>query len=432
MTILRRLHNVVGTKTDVETEDPNVCILWICVPFYIFGLGLMIHFRQPGGYIGYIVMCQVFISAAGSVFIICCQLAVLSVMDHQHVASASSLLFSMGGIGAPTKDLPASDLPNLLTIYSTYTAQLAYPWGSPTRDAIVKSYGYAQTRLLAAGTVFMVLGFIWVGMIKNINKIHQIATVSVSAVTHTCEMDGAFDTATIPGIGRALREKDLIMGSTTYNGLIPIERQVELQGSHADDIKALLAIIDKYGMGGLFGVHSLHRHDAVPDKTIRLESGAPGIDGMSWTRATAITSDLLAPDKIHANFFKVQGSAIIPFEFSKDLIAIEVKDFTKKSNGDDRRTSELDIVWGTAETLTLILPFNRMIEKVTNPVPTGWSMQYCNPEADPSQPGPGEHWNQATKSNGSVTHKVHVDSAEPISAELLYASLVEQGYVAKI
>ncbi|KAM3435361.1 hypothetical protein MY4824_004942 [Beauveria thailandica] len=273
-------------------------------------------------------------------------------------------------------------------------------------------------------------------------------------------MDGAFDTATIPGIGRALREKDLIMGSTTYNGLVPIERQVELQGSHADDIKALLAIIDKYGMGGLFGVHSLHRHDAVPDKTIRLESGAPGIDGMSWTRATAITSDLLAPDKIHANFFKVQGSAIIPFEFSKgpsplneqtippqfifdiakylsehdltDLIAIEVKDFTKKSNGDDRRTSELDIVWGTAETLTLILPFNRMIEKVTNPVPTGWSMQYCNPEADPSQPGPGEHWNQATKSNGSVTHKVHVDSAEPISAELLYASLVEQGYVAKI
>ncbi|KAM3435362.1 hypothetical protein MY4824_004943 [Beauveria thailandica] len=217
MTILRRLHNVVGTKTDVETEDPNVvglsaekdaahladeiipkdeekpsedaqnCILWICVPFYIFGLGLMIHFRQPGGYIGYIVMCQVFISAAGSVFIICCQLAVLSVMDHQHVASASSLLFSMGGIGGALgsaisgaiwtntfypqlqQNLPASDLPNLLTIYSTYTAQLAYPWGSPTRDAIVKSYGCAQTRLLAAGTVFMVLGFIWVGMIKNIN-----------------------------------------------------------------------------------------------------------------------------------------------------------------------------------------------------------------------------------------------------------------------
>ncbi|KAM3462077.1 hypothetical protein NHJ6243_004358 [Beauveria neobassiana] len=162
-------------------------ILWICVPLYIFGLGLMIHFRQPGGYIGYIVMCEVFFSAAGSVFILCCQLAVLSVVDHQHVASAFSLLFSMGGIGGALgsaisgaiwtntfypqleQNLPASDLPNLPTIYSTYTAQLAYPWGSPTRDAIVKSYGYAQTRMLAAGTAFMVLGFIWVGMIKNIN-----------------------------------------------------------------------------------------------------------------------------------------------------------------------------------------------------------------------------------------------------------------------
>ena len=34
-------------------------ILWICVPLYMFGLGLMIHFRTPGGNIGYIVMCEV-------------------------------------------------------------------------------------------------------------------------------------------------------------------------------------------------------------------------------------------------------------------------------------------------------------------------------------------------------------------------------------
>ncbi|OAA71423.1 siderochrome-iron transporter MirB [Cordyceps fumosorosea ARSEF 2679] len=162
-------------------------ILWICVPLYIFGLGLMIHFRQPGGHIGYIVMCEVFFSAAGSVFILCCQLAVLSVVDHQHVASAFSLLFSMGGIGGAlgsaisgaiwtntfypqlVRNLPAEELPNLMTIYSMYTAQIAYPWGSPTRDAIIKSYSYAQPRMLAAGTAFMALGFIWVGMIKNIN-----------------------------------------------------------------------------------------------------------------------------------------------------------------------------------------------------------------------------------------------------------------------
>jgi MFS family permease len=74
-------------------------ILWICAPLYIFGLGLMIHFRQPGGYIGYIVMCETFFSVAGSIFILCTQLAVLASADHQHVAAVLSLLFFMGSIG---------------------------------------------------------------------------------------------------------------------------------------------------------------------------------------------------------------------------------------------------------------------------------------------------------------------------------------------
>ncbi|KAJ5726623.1 siderochrome-iron transporter MirB [Penicillium malachiteum] len=162
-------------------------ILWICVPLYILGLGLMIHFRQPGGCIGYIVMCDIFFSASGAIFILCCQLAVLAAIDHQHVASVLSLLFVMGGIGDAVgsaicgaiwtntfysqleKNLPASALPDIALIYSTYTEQIIYPWGSPTRDAIIKSYGYAQPRMLAAGTAFMVLGFIWVAMIKDIN-----------------------------------------------------------------------------------------------------------------------------------------------------------------------------------------------------------------------------------------------------------------------
>lgn len=162
-------------------------ILWICVPLYIFGLGLMIHFRQPGGHIGYIVMCEIFFSVAGSTFILCCQLAVLSAVDHQHVASVFSLLFSIGGIGGAVgsaisgaiwtntfypqlqKNLPESAQANLTAIYSTYTTQLTYAWGTPERDAIVKSYGYAQARMLATGTALMVLGFFWVALIKNYN-----------------------------------------------------------------------------------------------------------------------------------------------------------------------------------------------------------------------------------------------------------------------
>lgn len=37
-------------------------LLYFAVPLYIFAQGLMIHFRKPDQYIGYIVMCQIFIS----------------------------------------------------------------------------------------------------------------------------------------------------------------------------------------------------------------------------------------------------------------------------------------------------------------------------------------------------------------------------------
>jgi hypothetical protein len=154
---------------------------------YIFSLGLMINFRTPNGYIGYIVMCEIFFSVAGSVFILCVQLAVLASVDHQYVAAVLSTLFVSGTIGgsigeaisgaiwtntfrkALERNLPASALPDVQTIYGSLITQLSYPVGSPERLAIQKSYGYAQTRMLAAGSAIMALGFVWVGMMKNLN-----------------------------------------------------------------------------------------------------------------------------------------------------------------------------------------------------------------------------------------------------------------------
>ncbi|KAJ0423575.1 siderophore iron transporter mirB [Aspergillus carlsbadensis] len=162
-------------------------LLWISVPLYIFAQGLMIHFRQPNQYIGYIVMCEIFISVGGACFILIMQLAVLAAVDHQHVASALSVLFISGGIGGAVgnaisgaiwtntflpslqRELPESALPNVMTIYSALPAQLAYPVNSPERLAIQRAYGYAQTRMLAAGTGLMVLVFVWVALIKNYN-----------------------------------------------------------------------------------------------------------------------------------------------------------------------------------------------------------------------------------------------------------------------
>ncbi len=162
-------------------------ILWICVPLYIFSLGLMIHFRTPNGYIGYIVMCEIFFSVAGSVFILCVQLAVLASVDHQYIAAVLSMLFVSGTIGgaigeaisgaiwtntfekALQRNLPATALPEVSTIYGSLVTQLSYSVGSPERLGIQKAYGYAQTRMLAAATAIMVLGFVWVGMMKNLN-----------------------------------------------------------------------------------------------------------------------------------------------------------------------------------------------------------------------------------------------------------------------
>ncbi|KAK4944438.1 hypothetical protein LTR10_016112 [Elasticomyces elasticus] len=162
-------------------------LLWIAVPLYIFAQGLMIYFRTPTGYVGYIVMTQIFISIGGSVFIICCQVAVLAAVDHQFVAAALAMLNVTGTVGdsigytisgviwtnvfekALIKYLPESAQSSVEDIYNDIDVQLSYAKGTPERIAIQKAYGYAQTRMLAAGTAIMTLAFIWVFMMRNLN-----------------------------------------------------------------------------------------------------------------------------------------------------------------------------------------------------------------------------------------------------------------------
>jgi predicted MFS family arabinose efflux permease len=162
-------------------------LFFVAIPIYLLGLGLMIHFRQPNQYIGYIVMCEIFISIGGAVFILLVQLAVLASVDHQHVAAVLAMLYVSGSVGgavgntisgaiwtntffdALKRNLPESALPQVATIYSSLPAQLAYPVGSPERIAIQNAYGYGQTRMLAAGTGIMALSFIWAFMTRNID-----------------------------------------------------------------------------------------------------------------------------------------------------------------------------------------------------------------------------------------------------------------------
>ncbi|CAI0645426.1 unnamed protein product [Colletotrichum noveboracense] len=162
-------------------------LLFVAVPLYTFGQGLMIYFRRPGQSVGYLVMCQIFTSIGGSVFILCMQVAILAAVDHQHVAAALALLSVCGNIGgsvgntvsaaiwtntfdsALERYLPASALDSVADIYGDLDTQLSYPVGSDERIAIQNVYGYAQTRMLAAGTSVMIFGFVAMFMIKNYN-----------------------------------------------------------------------------------------------------------------------------------------------------------------------------------------------------------------------------------------------------------------------
>ncbi|RMZ87935.1 hypothetical protein DV736_g4837, partial [Chaetothyriales sp. CBS 134916] len=162
-------------------------LLYIAVPLYTFGQGLMIYFRRPDTDIGYLVMCQIFISVGGSIFISIEQLAILAASDHQHVAAILALLYVVGTVGgsigntisatiwtntfqsALERYLPASALPDLEDIYNDLETQLSYPWDSPTRRGIQKAYGYTQQRMLATGTAFMIFAFIATILMKNIN-----------------------------------------------------------------------------------------------------------------------------------------------------------------------------------------------------------------------------------------------------------------------
>ncbi|ROV94992.1 hypothetical protein VMCG_08299 [Cytospora schulzeri] len=169
-------------------------LLYIAVPLYIFTQGLMIYFRRANQSVGYLVMCQVFISIGGSIFIIVEQLAILAAVDHQHIASVLALLYVVGTVGdaigaaisgaiwtntfkkSLTWNLPASELVNLDAIYDDLDTQLKYPVGSVTRLAIQKAYAYAQTRMLAAGTGIMALSIGWTIMIRDIDlaKVAQV------------------------------------------------------------------------------------------------------------------------------------------------------------------------------------------------------------------------------------------------------------------
>ncbi|KAM5341915.1 hypothetical protein ACJ41O_014946 [Fusarium nematophilum] len=161
--------------------------LYGAIPIYTLFMGLMIYFRWADMGIGYIIMCQIFLSFASGAIMITPQIAAMSAAAHQHIAAVMAILSmfsSIGGaIGAtvagaiwqsvfPAKlaeYLPIEEQENLLAIVGMIEVQLSYPVGTPARIAIQRAYSDAQAMMLTAGTAIWVVGFAAVAIWRNID-----------------------------------------------------------------------------------------------------------------------------------------------------------------------------------------------------------------------------------------------------------------------
>ncbi|KPM40581.1 Siderophore iron transporter mirB [Neonectria ditissima] len=155
------------------------------IPLYTLFMGLMIYFRQADMSIGYIVMCQIFISFAAGVIIITPQIAAMSAASHQHIAAVMAIISMFSSVGGaigltvagaiwqsvfPVKlaeYLPVEEQANFVNIYAMLDVQLSYPIGTPARIAIQRAYADAQSMMLTAGTAIWVVGFVAVAFWRN-------------------------------------------------------------------------------------------------------------------------------------------------------------------------------------------------------------------------------------------------------------------------
>ncbi|KAL7907345.1 major facilitator superfamily domain-containing protein [Trichoderma velutinum] len=168
--------------------------LYGAIPTYTLFMGLMIYFRQPDMHVGYIIMCQIFISLGAGVVIITSQMAAMTAASHQYIAVVMAILSMFSSIGGAigltiagaiwqaifpiklAKYLPPDEQSNLISIYSNLEVQLSYPVGTPTRIAIQRAYGDAQLMMLVAGTAVWAVGFAGVALWRN-NNIKNIQQV---------------------------------------------------------------------------------------------------------------------------------------------------------------------------------------------------------------------------------------------------------------
>ncbi|KAH7413691.1 major facilitator superfamily domain-containing protein [Phaeosphaeria sp. MPI-PUGE-AT-0046c] len=159
--------------------------VYFAIPLDILGVGLMIHFRQPGTSVGYIVMTQLFTAAASGTIVIAGELAMMAPSDHQHMAVIIAVLNLFCSIGSAVgstvsaaiwtgtfynnlaKHVPAGV--DIKSIYASLPKQLSYKWGSAERLGIAQAYADSQRLMLITSICMLSCALIAAAFWRDIN-----------------------------------------------------------------------------------------------------------------------------------------------------------------------------------------------------------------------------------------------------------------------
>jgi MFS family permease len=187
-TVVQIIANIVTGATISYTGRYKPISVFFAFPLIVLGTGLLICFRQPDRYVGYIAMCNILVNFGFGILMLTVEIGILAAAAaQQYFAISIALLNLFCYIGTavgytisaaiwqgtlPEKlalYLPPESQGNLTTIYSSIEMQLAYEWGSPTRLAIQHAYGDTWQYLLISGVAVWVVGFVAMLVWKNMN-----------------------------------------------------------------------------------------------------------------------------------------------------------------------------------------------------------------------------------------------------------------------
>lgn len=187
-TVVQIIANITTGVVITYTGRYKPISLYVAIPLIVLGTGLLVHFREPTQYLGYIAMCNIFVNFGFGILMITVEIGILAAASaQQYFAITIALLNLFTYIGnavgftissaiwqgtLPEKlavHLPAEAQGNLTTIFGDITEQLSYEWNSPIRLAIQYAYGDSWRLLLITGTCLWAVGLAATLVWKDMN-----------------------------------------------------------------------------------------------------------------------------------------------------------------------------------------------------------------------------------------------------------------------